>query len=104
MPTHGAILLGEVAQHLATVHISCNFCPRRGKASVGRLMHEHGPDMPIPDLLRRSQQEICGSTRGHVIPERSAGGNQQGGPCQRCWPGAAPIGTTAALSREIWSP
>jgi hypothetical protein len=52
MLAHGAILLGEVAQHLASVEISCNFCPRRGKASVGRLVQEHGPDMPIPDLLR----------------------------------------------------
>jgi hypothetical protein len=52
MPAHGAILLGEVAQHLATIHIACNFCPRHGKASVGRLLHEHGPDLPIPDLLR----------------------------------------------------
>jgi hypothetical protein len=52
MPTGGAILLGEVAQHLATIHITCNSCPRRGKASVGRLMPEHRPDMPIPDLLR----------------------------------------------------
>jgi hypothetical protein len=52
MPSRGAILLGEVAQHLATIHIACNFCPRHGKASVSRLMQEHGPDMPIPDLLR----------------------------------------------------
>ena len=52
MPTHGAILVGEVAQHLATVHIACNFCPRHGKASVIHPMQEHGPDMPIPDLLR----------------------------------------------------
>jgi hypothetical protein len=48
MPAYGAILLGEVARHLAAVHICCNFCPRRGKASVGRLMQEHGPDMAIP--------------------------------------------------------
>jgi hypothetical protein len=52
MPARGAILLGEVAQHLTSVEVCCNFCPRRGKASVSRLMHEHGPDMPIPDLLR----------------------------------------------------
>ncbi len=52
MPVQGAILLGEVAQHLASIHISCNFCPRHGKASVGRLMQEHGPDMPVPELLR----------------------------------------------------
>jgi hypothetical protein len=46
MPVHSPILLGEVAGHLATVHISCNFCPRRGKAGVGHLMREHGPHVP----------------------------------------------------------
>jgi hypothetical protein len=34
-----------------------------GKASVGRLMHEHGPDMPIPELLR---------TLSHNCPRRLA--------------------------------
>ena len=52
MPAGGSILLGEVAQHLASVDIACNFCPRRGKANVGRLMGEHGPNMSIPTLLR----------------------------------------------------
>jgi hypothetical protein len=52
MPASGSILLGEVAQHLASVDVACNFCPRVGKASITRLMHEHGPDMPIPTLLR----------------------------------------------------
>jgi hypothetical protein len=52
MPSQGSILLGEVAQHLASVDIACNFCERRGKANISRLMHEHGPEMPIPTLLR----------------------------------------------------
>ena len=52
MPAQGSILLGEVAQHLASVNVACNFCERRGKANVGRLLSEHGPDMPIPTLLR----------------------------------------------------
>jgi hypothetical protein len=52
MPSKGSILLGDVAPHLATINIGCNFCPRRGTATVARLMHEHGGDMPIPDLLR----------------------------------------------------
>jgi hypothetical protein len=52
MPAHGSILLGEVAQHLVSVDIACNFCPRQGKANVARMMQEHGPDMPIPTLLR----------------------------------------------------
>jgi hypothetical protein len=52
MPAGGSILLGDVAPHLASVDIACNFCPRRGKANVGRLLTEHGPHMPIPALLR----------------------------------------------------
>jgi hypothetical protein len=49
----GAILLGEVAAHLTAVAISlCNLCPRRVKSSIGRLRQEHGPDMPVPELLR----------------------------------------------------
>jgi hypothetical protein len=63
MPSHGSILLGEVAQHLASVDIACNFCPRVGKASIARLMQEHGPDMPIPTLLREDcarERRSCG--------------------------------------------
>lgn len=52
MPANGSILLGDVAQHLASVDIACNFCPRVGKASIARLMSEHGPAMPVPTLLR----------------------------------------------------
>ena len=52
MPTHGAILLGEVARHLSAVNVACNLCPRQGKVSIIRLMQEHGPDMPVPDILR----------------------------------------------------
>jgi hypothetical protein len=52
MPAGGSILLSEVAQHLAAVDIRCSFCPRQGKANGGRLLTEHGPNMPIPTLLR----------------------------------------------------
>jgi hypothetical protein len=52
MPAKGSILLGDVTLHLASVDIACNFCPRVGKANVSRLMQEHGPEMPIPTLLR----------------------------------------------------
>ena len=41
MPAKGSILLGNVAQHLASVIIVCNFCERRGKANIGRLLSEH---------------------------------------------------------------
>jgi hypothetical protein len=69
MPAHGAILLGEVARHLAAVHIACNFCPRQGKASIIRLMHQHGPEMPIPDLLRLLSHD-CPRRRAASISER----------------------------------
>lgn len=79
MPAGGAILLGEVARHLAAVEISCNFCDRRGKASVGRLLQEHGPEMPIPTLLRllsadcpRRQAAQITETCGVHLPELSA--------------------------------
>ena len=62
MRSYGAILLREV-------EINCNFCPRRGKARVGRLMQEHGPDTQIPDLLRLS----------HDCPRRLAA--RMGEPC-----------------------
>ena len=76
MPSKGSILLGEVAAHLATVDISCNFCPRRGTASIGRLMQEHGGDMPIPELLRllsadcpRRQTARIGEPCGANLPQ-----------------------------------
>jgi len=34
----GSILLGQVAEHLATLEIVCNRCDRKGKVSVDRLM------------------------------------------------------------------
>jgi hypothetical protein len=70
VPAHGAILVGEVAQHLATIQISCNFCPRPGKASVSRLMQEHGPGMSIPDLLRLLSHNC--PRRLHNCPRRLA--------------------------------
>jgi hypothetical protein len=65
MPVHGAILLGEVARHPATIHIACNLCPRQGKASIIRLMHEHGPDMPIP--ARRLAARIAEPCGVHLL-------------------------------------
>jgi hypothetical protein len=69
MPASGSILLGEVAQHLASVDIPCNFCPGVGNANISRLIHEHGPDMPIPTLLRPP----TGSTDRRAVWGASAG-------------------------------
>jgi hypothetical protein len=51
VPSHGAILLREVAQHRAIVLISCNFCPRRGKASVERLMQDQHSNSHLLRIL-----------------------------------------------------
>jgi hypothetical protein len=34
------------------IHIACRLCPRHGRRRTDRLLAEHGPDMPMPDLLR----------------------------------------------------
>jgi hypothetical protein len=66
MPAQGSILLVEVAQHLASVDIACNFCPRIGKANISRLMSEHGPTLlrllsaACPRRLAQRIAEPCG--------------------------------------------
>jgi hypothetical protein len=73
------ILLGEVAQHLTSVDVSCNFCQRRGKASIARLMREHGPDS-------RSRR-CCG-----CCPPTARG----------AWPGRSP-NRAACICRGWWT-
>ena len=48
----GVVTLGEVAAKAGRVEIACRRCDRRGTLRTDRLMGEHGPDMPIPALLR----------------------------------------------------
>jgi hypothetical protein len=45
----GAITLGQVADRLPLLEVSCD---RRDRLRTARLPTEHGPDMPIPTLLR----------------------------------------------------
>ena len=72
----GSIVLGEVAQHLTTLHIVCNRCDRKGRAAVDRLLAQHGPQMPIPSLLAllaidcpRRQANKLGDPCGANFPE-----------------------------------
>ena len=46
------VTLGEVATKAGRVEIACRRCDRRGVLRTERLVSEHGPDMPIPALLR----------------------------------------------------
>ena len=61
-PTHaaavsGVVTLGRIAAlfadaGLTMLEVSCNRCPRRGRLSIARLLAEHGPALPGPELRR----------------------------------------------------
>lgn len=63
-PIRGAVLLGQVADQLPVLEIACHRCDRRGRLYTDRLMAVHGPDMPMPELLRLLSADC---------PRRSAG-------------------------------
>jgi len=46
----GVVLLGSVAARLTMLDISCNRCDRHGRLRIDRLLAEHGPNLPMPDL------------------------------------------------------
>ena len=51
MPS-GVIFLGQVAAHLPVLEVACNRCDRRGRLRTDRLLAEHGPGLPMPELRR----------------------------------------------------
>lgn len=51
-PPSGVVTLGQVARRLAVLEVSCNRCDRRGRLRIDRLMAEHGPGLPMPELCR----------------------------------------------------
>ena len=44
------IRLGEVASRLSSLDAACNRCDRRGRLNTARLVAEHGPALPVPQL------------------------------------------------------
>jgi hypothetical protein len=53
----GVVTLGQMATlftaaGLTMVEVSCNRCERRGRLSITRLLAEHGPELPGPELRR----------------------------------------------------
>jgi hypothetical protein len=46
----GVVLLGQVATRLPVLEVACNRCDRRGRLHTARLLAEHGPDLPMPEL------------------------------------------------------
>jgi len=51
MPGH-VILLGQVAERTEYLVIACRACPRRGRLRTARLLREHGPEAPMPAVMR----------------------------------------------------
>jgi len=48
----GFLTLADIAGRLATLEVACNRCDRRGRLHTDRLLAEHGPALPIPELRR----------------------------------------------------
>jgi hypothetical protein len=49
----GVTTLGDMAARFpAMIPVACNRCDRRGKLRTSRLLSEHGPDLPVPELRR----------------------------------------------------
>jgi hypothetical protein len=65
----GVILLGEVATRTPLISITCRRCDRRGRQRTDRLLYEHGPHMPMPDLLRLLATG-CPKLDSHNITDR----------------------------------
>jgi hypothetical protein len=41
---------GTVAGRLSMLDVACNRCDRRGRLRMDRLLTDHGPAMPMPEL------------------------------------------------------
>ena len=52
MPSGITTLCHMAAQFPETIIVSCNRCDRRGRLRTRRLLAEHGPDLPGPELRR----------------------------------------------------
>jgi hypothetical protein len=46
----GALRLGALRGRLAMLDVACRRCERRGRLRLDRLLAEHGPEMPLPEL------------------------------------------------------
>jgi hypothetical protein len=46
----GYITVGQISRRLSVLEVSCNRCDRRGRLSTSRLIAEHGPQLPVPEL------------------------------------------------------
>jgi hypothetical protein len=62
----GFVTLGQVAARLSVLEVACNRCDRRGRLHVARLLAEHGPALPMPDLRCIIAVDCLRMIAGHV--------------------------------------
>jgi hypothetical protein len=67
----GSITLGELEGKLTMVEVACHRCERRGRASLARLIDEHGADRGMPDLWE-SLAGDCPNARSAALNNRCA--------------------------------
>jgi hypothetical protein len=62
----GVVPLGQVAARLPVLEVACNRCHRRGRMHTPKLLAEHGPSLPMPDLRRIIAADCPRMIAGHV--------------------------------------
>lgn len=62
----GVVTLGQVAARLSVLEVACNRCDRRGRLRIARLLAEHGPAMPMPELRRIIAADCPRMIAGHI--------------------------------------
>ncbi len=77
----GVTRLGQLVGRLPMVEVACRRCPRRGRLRLSGLLDQHGPDMPVPDLIRLLSADC---------PRRIAGGMYDA--CGAHLPGLSALG------------
>jgi hypothetical protein len=62
----GCLTLNDITGRVTTLAVSCNRCDRRGRLRVDRLLAEHGPALPLPELRRIVAADCAKMQAGHV--------------------------------------
>lgn len=51
MPGGGAVTLGEIVGKLGVLRVECDRCARAGQYLVANLVHKHGVNATLPEVL-----------------------------------------------------
>ena len=47
------VVLGDLVGRIERLEIRCTRCDRTGRQQLAKLLHAHGPDLPMPELAVR---------------------------------------------------